>query len=40
MDDIRQRRHGVPGAATEQRITRRAELTLAFLRSAIEQAIL
>ncbi|MFB6931816.1 nucleotidyltransferase domain-containing protein [Streptomyces sp. HUAS 31] len=40
VDDIRQRRYGVPGSATEQWITRRAELTLAFLGSAIEQAIL
>lgn len=39
VDDIRQRRYGVPGSATEQWITRRAELTLAFLGSAIEQAI-
>ncbi|MER6526380.1 nucleotidyltransferase domain-containing protein [Streptomyces sp. NPDC001508] len=39
VDDIRQRRYGVPNSATEQWITHRAELTLAFLRSAIEQVI-
>ncbi|MFE1290594.1 nucleotidyltransferase [Streptomyces sp. NPDC058751] len=40
VDDIRQRRYGVPSSATEQWITRRAELTLDFLRSAIEQVVL
>ncbi|MGW4871792.1 nucleotidyltransferase [Streptomyces chartreusis] len=40
VDDIGQRRYGVPSSPTEQWITRRAELTLAFLRSAIEQTVL
>jgi hypothetical protein len=39
VDDIRQRRYGDPGPASPQWIARRAELTLAFLRPAIEQAI-
>ncbi|MDX3003447.1 nucleotidyltransferase domain-containing protein [Kribbella solani] len=39
VDDIRQRRYGVPDPATEQWLTHRAELTLAFLRPAIEQAV-
>ncbi|MFD7876540.1 nucleotidyltransferase domain-containing protein [Streptomyces sp. NPDC059766] len=39
VDDIRQRRYGVPTPATEQWITRRAELTLAFLGSAIGQVV-
>ncbi|MFE9458765.1 nucleotidyltransferase [Streptomyces californicus] len=39
VDDIRQRRYGVPDAPTEQWIARRAELTLVFLGSAIEQVI-
>src|SRR5580693_529009 len=37
VDDIRQRRYGDPGPASRQWIARRAELTLAFLRPAIEQ---
>lgn len=40
VDDIRQRRYGVPAPATEQWTTRRAELTLTFLRSAIRRVIL
>lgn len=39
VDDIRQRRYGDPGPASPRWIARRAELTLAFLRPAIEQAI-
>ncbi|MFB7331148.1 nucleotidyltransferase domain-containing protein [Streptomyces adustus] len=39
VDDIRQRRYGVPDPATEQWTNRRAELTLAFLRSAIGQVV-
>ncbi|GAA1571523.1 nucleotidyltransferase domain-containing protein [Kribbella hippodromi] len=39
VDDIRQRRYGVPDPATEQWLTRRAELTVTFLRPAIEQAV-
>jgi hypothetical protein len=39
IDDIRQRRYGDPGPASPQWIARRAELTLAFLRPAIEQAV-
>ncbi len=39
VDDIRQRRHGVPGPADEQWFNRRAELTLAFLGPAIDQVI-
>ncbi|MEU1535430.1 hypothetical protein [Streptomyces fagopyri] len=39
VDDIRQRRYGVPGPATDRWITRRAELTLAFLRPAIETVV-
>ena len=37
VDDIRQRRYGDPGPASQRWITRRAELTLTFLRPAIEQ---
>ncbi len=37
VDDIRQRRYGDPGPASRQWIVRRAELTLTFLRPAIEQ---
>ena len=37
--DIRQRRHGDPGPASQRRIARRAELTLTFLRPAIEQVV-
>lgn len=37
IDDIRQRRYGNPGPVSPQWIARRAELTLAFLRPAIEQ---
>jgi hypothetical protein len=39
IDDIRQRRYGSPGPASPHWIARRAELTLTFLRPAIEQAI-
>jgi hypothetical protein len=39
VDDISQRRYGDPGPASPQWIARRAELTLAFLRPAIEQTI-
>jgi hypothetical protein len=39
VDDIRQRRYGDPGPASPQWIARRAELTLTFLRPAIEQVI-
>ena len=39
VDDIRQRRYGDPGPASPRWIARRAELTLTFLRPAIEQAI-
>ena len=39
VEDIRQRRYGDPGPASPDWITRRAELTLAFLRPAIEQVI-
>ncbi len=37
--DIRQRRYGDPGPAAQQWITRRAELTVAFLGPAIEAAV-
>ena len=37
--DIRERRYGEPGPAAQWWIARRAELTLAFLRPAIEQVI-
>jgi hypothetical protein len=37
VDDIRQRRYGNPGPATEQWIARRAGLALTFLEPAIEQ---
>jgi hypothetical protein len=37
VDDIRQRRYGDPGPATEQWTARRAELTLTFLKPTIEQ---
>jgi len=37
VDDIRQRRYGDPGPASPQWVTRRAELTRAFLRPAIER---
>jgi hypothetical protein len=36
VDDIRQRRYGDPGPASRRWIARRAELTLTFLRPAIE----
>jgi hypothetical protein len=39
VDDIRQRRYGDPGPASQEWIARRAELTLTFLRPAIEQVI-
>ena len=39
VDDIRQRRYGDPGPASQQWIARRAELTLTFLRPAIEQLV-
>ena len=39
VDDIRVRRYGDPGPAAPRWIARRAELTLTFLRPAIEQAI-
>jgi hypothetical protein len=39
VDDIRQRRYGDPGPASRRWIARRAELTLAFLRPAIEQLV-
>jgi hypothetical protein len=39
VDDIRQRRYGDPGPASPLWIARRAELTLAFLRPAIEQLV-
>lgn len=39
VDDVRQRRYGDPGPASQRWIARRAELTLAFLRPAIEQVL-
>ena len=39
VDDIRQRRYGDPGPASQRWIARRAELTVTFLRPAIEQVI-
>jgi hypothetical protein len=39
VDDIRQRRYGKPDPAAQQWIARRAELTRAFLRPAIEQLV-
>jgi len=39
VDDIRQRRYGSPGPASPRWIARRAKLTLAFLRPAIEQLV-
>src|SRR5215469_15278317 len=39
VDDIRHRRYGNPGPASRRWLARRAELTLAFLRPAIEQLI-
>jgi hypothetical protein len=39
IDDIRERRYGNPGPASEQWIARRAELTRTFLRPAIQQLI-
>jgi hypothetical protein len=39
VDDIRQRRYGDPGPASQRWIARRAELTLAFPRPAIEQVV-
>ena len=40
VDDIRQRRYGNPGPASQRWIARRAELTLTFLRpAAIEQVV-
>jgi hypothetical protein len=39
VDDIRQRRYGNPGPTSPQWIAHRAELTLAFLRPAIEQVL-
>jgi hypothetical protein len=39
VDDIRQRRYGDAGPASQRWIARRAELTLTFLRPAIEQVL-
>jgi hypothetical protein len=39
VEDIRQRRYGDPGPASQGWIARRAELTLTFLRPAIEQLV-
>ena len=39
INDIRQRRYGDPGPASQQWIARRAELTLTFLRPAIERVV-
>jgi Nucleotidyltransferase domain len=39
VDDIRQRRYGDPGPASQRWIACRAELTVTFLRPAIEQVI-
>jgi hypothetical protein len=39
VDDIRQRRYGHPGPASPRWIARRAELTLTFLRPAIQQLV-
>ena len=39
VDDIRQRRYGDPGPASQRWIARRAELTITFLRPAIEQLV-
>jgi hypothetical protein len=39
VDDIRQRRYGNPGPASQLWIAHRAELTLTFLRPAIEQVV-
>jgi hypothetical protein len=39
VDDIRERRYGDPDPASEQWLTRRAELTLAFLGPAIDQVV-
>ena len=39
VDDIRQRRYGDPGPASRRWIARRAELTLTFLRPAIERVV-
>ena len=39
VDDVRQRRYGDPGPASRRWIGHRAELTLAFLRPAIEQLV-
>jgi hypothetical protein len=39
VDDIRERRYGHPGPASAQWITRRAELTLAFLGPAIDRVL-
>jgi hypothetical protein len=39
VDDIRQRRYGDPGPASQQWIARRAELTHTFLRPAIERVV-
>jgi hypothetical protein len=39
VDDIRQRRYGDPGQASQQWIARRAELTITFLRPVIERAL-
>ncbi|MFZ0667631.1 MAG: nucleotidyltransferase domain-containing protein [Acidimicrobiales bacterium] len=39
VDDIRQRRYGDPDPASQPWLTRRAELTLGFLRPALERAI-
>jgi len=39
VNDIRQRRYGDPGPASQQWIERRAELTLTFLRPAIERVV-
>jgi hypothetical protein len=39
VDDIRRRRYGDPAPASQRWIARRAELTLSFLRPAIEQVV-
>lgn len=39
VEDIRQRRYGDPGPASQEWIARRAELTRAFLRTAIERLV-
>ena len=39
VDDVKRRRYGDPGPASQRSIARRAELTVTFLRPAIEQVI-